>query len=122
MSVEHSHHLVNPGSTKPPPQIDVVATVPGAPPMPEGAEAMTIPASRCSSRSARRNSSSGATAALLAPDGREKGAGLGRPPITSLSDSHRTGGLAGSQSTRRVSTSCAPGPGSRASFPGLAPK
>ena len=42
MSVEHSHHLENPNATAPPPKIDLVATVPGAPPMPEGAEAMTI--------------------------------------------------------------------------------
>lgn len=42
MSVEHSHHLENLNATTPPPEIDLVASVPGAPPMPEGAEAMTI--------------------------------------------------------------------------------
>ena len=36
MSAEH------PDATALPPTIDVVGTVPGAPPMPEGAEAMTI--------------------------------------------------------------------------------
>jgi hypothetical protein len=42
MTVEHSHYLQNPNATTPPPKIEVVATVAGAPPMPEGAEAMTI--------------------------------------------------------------------------------
>lgn len=38
MTIEHSHHLVTPHATTPPPRIEVVATVAGAPPMPEGAE------------------------------------------------------------------------------------
>ncbi|MFD0473762.1 hypothetical protein ACFQ0B_40020 [Nonomuraea thailandensis] len=38
----HAHHLDNPDKSGPPPKIDVVATVPGAPPAPEGAEAMTL--------------------------------------------------------------------------------
>ncbi|MBP2324954.1 quercetin dioxygenase-like cupin family protein [Kibdelosporangium banguiense] len=42
MSSEHGHDLRYPDSAGPPPQIDVVATVPGAPQIPEGAEAMTI--------------------------------------------------------------------------------
>src|SRR3990170_3544655 len=42
MSTEHSHHLDNPHASGPPPHVDVVATVPGAPQIPENAEAMTI--------------------------------------------------------------------------------
>jgi quercetin dioxygenase-like cupin family protein len=44
MSTDHAHvhHLENPDKSGPPPKIDVVGTVPGAPPAPEGAEAMTI--------------------------------------------------------------------------------
>ncbi|KAB8189616.1 cupin domain-containing protein [Nonomuraea phyllanthi] len=38
----HAHQLDNPDKSGPPPKIDVVATVAGAPPAPEGAEAMTI--------------------------------------------------------------------------------
>jgi hypothetical protein len=32
----HAHHLENPDKSGPPPKIDVVATVPGAPPAPQG--------------------------------------------------------------------------------------
>ncbi|MFF0310694.1 cupin domain-containing protein [Streptosporangium sp. NPDC004379] len=39
---ERAHHLENPDGSGPPPKIDVVGTVPGAPPVPEGAEVMTI--------------------------------------------------------------------------------
>jgi quercetin dioxygenase-like cupin family protein len=42
MAVEHAHSLVSPNATTPPPKIDVVATVTPAPPVPDGAEAMTI--------------------------------------------------------------------------------
>jgi quercetin dioxygenase-like cupin family protein len=42
MSTEHTHVLDNPHASGPPPRIDVVATVPGAPQIPTGAEAMTI--------------------------------------------------------------------------------
>ncbi|MEV4471312.1 cupin domain-containing protein [Nonomuraea sp. NPDC049504] len=38
----HAHHLENPDKSGPPPKIDVVSSVPGAPAAPEGAEAMTI--------------------------------------------------------------------------------
>ena len=41
MSAQHSHHLENPNATTAPPQIDIVSSLP-APPMPDGAEAMTI--------------------------------------------------------------------------------
>jgi quercetin dioxygenase-like cupin family protein len=39
---EHSHYLENPNATTPPPKIEVVTTVAEAPPLPEGAEAMTV--------------------------------------------------------------------------------
>ncbi|MFD7473837.1 cupin domain-containing protein [Streptomyces sp. NPDC059837] len=42
MSAEHSHHIENPNATTPPPQIDVIGSVPNAPQIPEGAEAMTL--------------------------------------------------------------------------------
>ena len=42
MNADHSHHIENPDSTTPPPKIDLIATVPGTPRMPDGAEAMTI--------------------------------------------------------------------------------
>ncbi|MBP2473134.1 quercetin dioxygenase-like cupin family protein [Crossiella equi] len=42
MSHDHGHHLAHPDSAGPPPVIDVVGSVPGAPQIPEGAEAMTI--------------------------------------------------------------------------------
>ena len=42
MSAEHSHHLVNPNATTPPPKIELVATVPGTPRIPEDTEVMTI--------------------------------------------------------------------------------
>ncbi|MBW4718589.1 cupin domain-containing protein [Saccharothrix obliqua] len=40
--MSHEHVLENPDAVGPPPQIDVVGTVPDAPPIPAGAEAMTI--------------------------------------------------------------------------------
>jgi quercetin dioxygenase-like cupin family protein len=42
VSAEHSHHIENPNATTPPPQIDMIGSVPGAPQIPEGAEAMTL--------------------------------------------------------------------------------
>ena len=42
MSTEHTHHIEYPESSGPPPKIEVVGTVPGAPAIPDGAEAMTI--------------------------------------------------------------------------------
>jgi quercetin dioxygenase-like cupin family protein len=41
MSIEHSHHLVNPNATTPPPKAELISAVP-APPVPDNAEAMTI--------------------------------------------------------------------------------
>jgi quercetin dioxygenase-like cupin family protein len=41
VSTEHSHHLENPNATTPP-QIEVIGSVPSAPQIPDGAEAMTI--------------------------------------------------------------------------------
>lgn len=40
--MSHSHHLVNPHATTPPPKIELVATVPGTPRVPADAEVMTI--------------------------------------------------------------------------------
>lgn len=42
MSHDHTHHLDNPDKSGPPPKIDVIGTVPGAPRIPDGTEAMTI--------------------------------------------------------------------------------
>ncbi|MFG2076839.1 Cupin domain-containing protein [Nonomuraea maritima] len=42
MTAEHTHHLHNPNATTPPPKIELVSSVPSPPPLPDGAEAMTI--------------------------------------------------------------------------------
>lgn len=42
MSHEHTHQLDNLDKSGPPPKLDVIGTVPGAPQIPDGTEAMTI--------------------------------------------------------------------------------
>ncbi len=41
MPVDHSHHIENPNATTPPPQTEVVASVP-TPPVPDPSETMTL--------------------------------------------------------------------------------
>ena len=41
MSVDHSHHIEDPNATTPPPQFEVVGSVP-TPPVPDPSEAMTV--------------------------------------------------------------------------------
>ena len=41
MSVDHSHHIEDPNATTPPPQFEVIGSVP-TPPVPDPSEAMTV--------------------------------------------------------------------------------
>ena len=41
MSVDHSHHIEDPNATTPPPQFEVIGSVP-TPPVPVPSEAMTV--------------------------------------------------------------------------------